>query len=613
MLSLVNMGYIFGKSTSRYLNIIGQSEPFIQNQYLIIEDELQGNVPCEVIETSIYPMMVDSIMPEGCSVEFMKQLNLDANKVTYLARVKVLKDLPYPLMPSSKVFKSTYEDIADIITNASVNDSMILGVIRGTESANYKLPDEISDIAPLWQNGKAIGQIGIPFMMNHHKFKEYPHIGIFGSTGSGKSRALAVLCEELMNLNIPALAFDPHQELSFNGQMEGLSSKFIKDYSDKHKVFNIGVDVGIKFTDLDSNELIRLFDYVNKLTEPQANVIEVLYEKGDTFANLQNKINSLKKAFEMMDRPKREQEPLSPNEVILYSKCKDKVSGVATLQALSWKCTALENTRIFSCGIEAVENSILNGKFSVIRGDISRLKMVSSYVINKLYLKRRCYAEWKPEYSTDKPDFFPPFFIVVDEAHNFAPADDKIYSPTKTQLRTISQEARKYGVFLALCTQRPKAIDKTLVSQLNTKFIFRLNDVDDMNIARVEGNLTDEEVSMLPDLQSGNCYVSSAILNKTYPVRFRSSFTKAPHSVDPFTELDKYLKTIKSNDISTILEKFLPIKTDKIAQIHPSINQELNRIATIDEIIEGLNKLVQSNRATVKGTPFGKIYTGVLR
>ena len=153
--------------------------------------------------------------------------------------------------------------------------------------------------------------------------------------------------------------------------------------------------------------------------------------------------------------------------------------------------------------------------------------------------------------------YFPPFFTIVDEAHNFAP-EGRDSTPTKSILRKIGQEARKYGVFEIMSTQRPRNLDNTLLAQLNTKFIFRLTDSNDMQVAKVEGNLTDGEVSRLPDLASGNCFVSSATLNKTYPVRFRTTFSRL---ILP-THLKKWIK-IKEVDggLQKILLDFLPITT----------------------------------------------------
>lgn len=589
------IGKVLGTTNTRYLNIANQISPYIQSEYLMIHDELQGNLPCEVIETSIIPFANDSVLPQGCVTEFISEFGLNEKKPLFFAKVKILKELPYPIMPGSEVVHAKYSEISNIIIKADPNDCMVVGIIKGTELSQGELPEELQNIAPLWEKGSAVKQKGIPLLIDHHTFREYPHIGLFGSSGSGKSFALRVICEELMKLDIPIIGFDPHYEFKFEGNMEGLDDKFKQDFSDKYEEFTIGENVGISFEDLTRGELISLFDFVDPLTEPQKNAIEALFDKGESFKTLQNKITALKEAFEIAETKKTkgkitaivDDNALTPLQADLYNKYRTKVSGAVSLQALGWKCTSLENTGIFTQNILKVKSAILNRKFAVVRGDISRLQMISAYLISKLYNARKNYKD-----DSDNNDYFPPFFIIIDEAHNFAPEEGHI--PTKTIIRKIGQEARKYGVFLVPCTQRPKNLDKKLLSQLSTKFIFRLSDQTDMEVAQKESNLNDAQVAMLPDLPSGNCFVNSPVLNKTYPVRFRTTFSKAPNITDPFEELKK--RTVRAEGkLEEVLMNFLPLTTIGMARAHKSIRDALGGKIEIEDIMACLESMAKKN------------------
>lgn len=544
------------------LHIASNKSPFISSSYYVIKDELlKKSFPCEVIETSILPCADVDLLPKGVSIKSIEKAKLDLDDVLYLAKVKVLKNLQQPIMPCSDVTPANYDDVKDIITNADPRDSMILGVINGTEVIQKDLPEELSNLAPLWKHGKAIKQNGVPLMINYRNFREYPNIGIFGGAGSGKSFALKTICEELMKLGIPALIFDPHSELKFEGTMDGLDDKFKKfDFTTRYREFQIGKNVGIKFEELSFSELASLFNFVGGLTEPQKNALEVLYEQGDVIENLMEKVNLLKEAFDEVESNKnkfgaKDLNFANPLQTELYYRCKNKVSGASTLQAIAWRLNSLQSTNIFTCDTEEVRDTLAIGKVAIVRGDISRLQMISSYLLNKMYHIRRAYVEKEVnEYSTNY-DFFPPFFIIMDEAHNFAPIEG--HSATKYILRKIAQEARKFGVFEILCTQRPKILDTTIVAQLSTKFIFRLTDQSDIEVARTEGNLTDSQACTLPELKSGNCYATSALLNKTYPVLFRTTFTKAGSAKDPFKEMEDNLskgiiKKIKHNNNATV-------------------------------------------------------------
>lgn len=591
-------GYVIGKTGTRFLNVSNQSEPYITSEYLVIKDALQGDILAEVIETSILPCVDDSLLPEGCITTFLEKLGFELSKPVFFSKVKILKDLSYPIMPNSEVIPAKYEEISSIISKAKKEDSMVIGIIKGTEHSQKELPKELSNISPLWENGQAIHQKGIPFLLNHHAFREYPHLGLFGSSGSGKSFAMRTILEELMKLRVPALCFDPHYEMKFEGLMKGLGNEFQIDYHNRYEEFVIGKNVGIQFSDLSTLELISLFEFIDGLTEPQRNALEILYEKGDTFEHLQNKINELKNAFELMDsfksNPKNGYPNLTPLQKELYNTCKDRISGASTLQALGWKCVSLKNTEIFNNNTNGVQAAIRNGKLAIIQGDITRLKMISAYLINKLYQKRRFYID-------KDGDFFPPFFIIADEAHNFAPETGK-NTPTRSVLRKIGQEARKYGVFLGLSTQRPCNLDSTLLAQLNTKFIFRLNNETDMNVARIEGNLTQLQTSTLPDLSSGNCFISSAILTKTYPIRFRTTFSKAPNVLDPFNELNEMF-SYTENELEDILMNYLPIDSMKLGKKIPEIANQLGKTLSTKELIDVLDELARKGMITKTKIP----------
>lgn len=601
------IGNIFGISNTRYLNIVNQVAPYIQSEYVVIEDKLQGDLLAEVIETEILPYAAEKVLPKGSTADFLKKMNYNVYRPIFLAKVKLLNEIPYPVLPETIVRPAKYEEIKHIISKANNNDGMVIGIIKGTELSQDELPEEIKNISPLWEKGSAVSQQGIPLVINHHSFREYPHIGLFGSSGSGKSFALRVLCEELMKLRIPGVAFDPHFELKFEGLMKGVDkvvdSKSIISYSDRYEEFIIGENVGIHFEDLNSGELISLFDFIDPLTEPQKNALELLFEKGDSFEHFKKKVVAIKEAFEIKERmvrgKKLPEDEFTPLQADLYGRMKSQISGSLTLQALSWKCTALEKTNIFVGDISDVKRAMKKRKLAIIRGDIRRLQMISSYLITKLYKERRNYVDKDMAY-------FPPFFIIVDEAHNFAP-EGRDTTPTKSILRKIGQEARKYGVFEIMSTQRPKNLDNTLLAQLNTKFIFRLTDSNDMQVAKVEGNLTDGEVSRLPDLASGNCFVSSATLNKTYPVRFRTTFSKAPNSSDPFKEMDEKIKEVDGG-LQKILLDFLPITTLLLGRNLPKICDSYGKNVSLKEVIEMLEDMVKEGVLKKEKDPIGIKY-----
>ena len=79
-----------------------------------------------------------------------------------------------------------------------------------------------------------------------------------------------------------------------------------------------------------------------------------------------------------------------------------------------------------------------------------------------------------------------PVLIVVDEAHNVCPAlpeDPLTAIATKYAVR-IAAEGRKFGLYLAVSTQRPQKVHENVISQCDNLVLMRLNSVADTTFAQ---------------------------------------------------------------------------------------------------------------------------------
>ncbi|HEX4178294.1 MAG TPA: DUF87 domain-containing protein [Rhizomicrobium sp.] len=77
-----------------------------------------------------------------------------------------------------------------------------------------------------------------------------------------------------------------------------------------------------------------------------------------------------------------------------------------------------------------------------------------------------------------------PMLLVCEEAHRYAPAADTKFLPTRQALSRIAKEGRKYGLSLALVTQRPCELDSTIFSQCGTAVCLRLSSERDQEVIR---------------------------------------------------------------------------------------------------------------------------------
>lgn len=98
------------------------------------------------------------------------------------------------------------------------------------------------------------------------------------------------------------------------------------------------------------------------------------------------------------------------------------------------------------------------------------------------------------------------FHIIIEEAHRYVQKDTDIELLGYNIFERITKEGRKYGVFLAMISQRPSELSDTCISQCNNFIIFRtLHPVDLKFIREMVPNITSEVVLQLKNLKSGNC------------------------------------------------------------------------------------------------------------
>ena len=76
---------------------------------------------------------------------------------------------------------------------------------------------------------------------------------------------------------------------------------------------------------------------------------------------------------------------------------------------------------LFNYDIENMINALKNRKLIVIQGNIKIMQVFSTYFINKIYALRRDFKDTQKLANSTTADYFPPFVLVTDEAHNFAP------------------------------------------------------------------------------------------------------------------------------------------------------------------------------------------------
>ena len=133
-----------------------------------------------------------------------------------------------------------------------------------------------------------------------------------------------------------------------------------------------------------------------------------------------------------------------------------------------------------------------------------------------------------------------PVLLVLEEAHNFAPAHAATPAEQRaiTATKQVAQEGRKFNVGLILISQRPSRLDETTLAMCNSFIIMRMVNPADQNfVRRVIETLGEDEAKMLPDLDVGEAILSGQLIN--FPVLVR---VKPPASQGEREEEDAFVQ-----------------------------------------------------------------------
>ena len=367
------------------------------------------------------------------------------------------------------------------------------------------------------------------------------HCAILAATGGGKSWLAGVLAEELLvKVNIPIIIIDPHSEYSsmqITADRVGLE---LSDYEKKlaEKIINnveiyipgkvdtstidnyfkrkFGIDrkycrFGISPTSLSTGIVMKLLDYYYGLTDTQRRILEEGWQyvypiRSDELVSIDEIVR----------------------EVINYGKCAAPkgYAGEMAVSSLATKLKLLLESRPFFItrpgeyfGDEPLR--LFDPRKVISRSGIKILDLGGLDIIDQqalvsvildsifnLAIKRQA----------------PPMFIIIEEAHNFAPSKgDALSLPS---IMRIAREGRKFGVGLCIISQRPARIHPDILSQCSTHFIKRIINPNDLKYVRdVVEHLSIEELSEVKLLNDDEVLITGLAVPVPILAKVRKRYT----------------------------------------------------------------------------------------
>ena len=269
------------------------------------------------------------------------------------------------------------------------------------------------------------------------------HVGVFATTGMGKSNLMKVLAGQLLAAGgrYAMLLFDPHGEYLEGGgaPRRGLAhhpwaQERLRVYSPSPKPGQ-GNLLRLSLAELSPDDLRTAWKFTGPQSEALESAAALLGDKGMWIKRL------------------AEEEPEDLKEAELGR------HALATIQVL---------------------DDLAGGKVVLI--DTSGLEAVEEMLVASL-LTRSLLDERAAAYRIDRDRFarLPRTLVALEEAQRvLTRLDDAEFNV----FPRLAREGRKFNVGLCAVTQQPKLIDAELLSQFNTYFVLGLADERDRHILR---------------------------------------------------------------------------------------------------------------------------------
>ncbi|MCI4368379.1 MAG: ATP-binding protein [Thermoplasmata archaeon] len=450
------IGRIFG-DVGLGLFQLNLSSPVERGEYLAVDDETHGRVLCQLdnlLRKSDLDLERAGTMHEGSDTPIHERLLGTATIIGYRNNQGIVCIPTMPFRPGAPVFRAEEPLIAAILGIGKHSAAgAYVGLLRG-----HSLKVEL-DINQLVQR----------------------HVSVLAKSGGGKSYLLGVLVEELLRHKVTSVIIDPHGEygsLRIPAEENGVHARFsvqsqgfpkqIQEFSPDVSLNPSAKPLTFSLRGIDPRDLLVFLGLTN--VKQYLTPLRTLLEEVSA-ANPEFSVKDLARAAE------RKAEPV-------FDQLHDRLDYLEETRILGPKGTSLNDL------VHKGEATLINLKG--VAPDIQEI------VVARLALTL---------FDNRKKGKIGPLFLVIEEAHNFAPQQGAV--ACSRILKNVASEGRKFGLGLCVVTQRAARIDKSVLSQCNTQLILQVtNPLDLKAIAQSIEGLTPGMTEMIQSLPVGVALVT---------------------------------------------------------------------------------------------------------
>lgn len=358
------------------------------------------------------------------------------------------------------------------------------------------------------------------------------HFAVLGTTGSGKSCAVTVLLQAILNVAPSGhiILLDPHNEYgkAFDGTSEVIDPTtlnlphWLMNFEESTEVF-VGKSefAATSQTNILKEAILsarRNFGTAGIPTESITVDTPVPYRLSDLLADVRSKKPSAAAAAAPYDKIIGKIEALQADKrfSFLIRPDGDVSDGLAEIVGKYLRIPVAEKP-LSIIDLSGIPSDVVDVVVSIF------CRMIFDFAV------------WSPR------PVKVPILLICEEAHRYAPRSDAAaFQPTKQALSRIAKEGRKYGVSLGLVSQRPSELAETILSQCNTLIALRMSNEQDQHfVQRALPDAVRSLIDVLPTLRAQEALIVGE--GTTVPVRVRFNdlpLDRRPHSADvPFADL----------------------------------------------------------------------------
>ena len=367
--------------------------------------------------------------------------------------------------------------------------------------------------------GRLVGQKDVRISIDSNTLTR--HIGIFGTTGSGKSNCLQVIAEEATKAGQGVLIFDiegeyvrmnePSDELhslltEFGDKPEGVRDLKVYVPAQNSSLNPDAKKFGIPLADID----LEIFSEVLGLSAfERVYLFEVARKTKDRSGSfhafdISALVDALRKRIEAQVENTTLPEAVAEAHMGLYTKL-----------SLAQKAGIIDS----HSEKVAAETICTPGRISVI--DMNEASDLVRNICVAHFLKEIF------QYKTRYPHTCP-VIIFAEEIHTFiSKTKRKTMIATLTMLTEMARQGRKRGVSLGLVSQQPALVPAELIELCNTRIIHRVSSTPNVEILRQStGNVPESLWSVLLSLGRGEALVSSPAYDHAVIAQIRPNRSK---------------------------------------------------------------------------------------